>query len=129
MQDVVTRQPLQHSRLLIGALVFLLLAIAGLFVVKWFPYWNKVHVAAAHHAIGASIISGKSTQAPAVGWQAAWGYAVAYFKSVWQAVVLALLLGATVQVFVPRRWLHRLIGGTQYRSAALAGVFSVAGMM
>lgn len=129
MQDVIARKPIPYSRLIMGVLAFLLLAIVGLLVVKWSPYWAKVHVAAAHHAIGTSIISGKTTQAPAVGWQAAWGYTVAYFKSVWQAVVLALILGASVQVFVPRRWLHRLIGGTRYRSAALAGVFSVAGMM
>jgi len=130
MQGVTTpTQPLSAKRLVAGVAVFILLAAIGLFLVKWAPYWTKAHLAAAQHSIGTSIVSGKSAQAPAVGAQAAWSYAVAYFKSVWQAVILALLLGASVQVFVPRRWLHRLLGATRYRSLALAGVFSVAGMM
>jgi uncharacterized membrane protein YraQ (UPF0718 family) len=116
-------------RLLIGLAVFVLIAVVGLFFVKWSPYWLKAHAAATNHNIGASIVSGKSVQAPAVGWQAAWGYAVAYFSSVWKAVVLALILGASVQVFVPRRWLHRLLGQPGSTSVALAGVFSLAGMM
>jgi uncharacterized membrane protein YraQ (UPF0718 family) len=117
------------KRLIAGLVVFVLLAVVGLLIVKWAPYWTKAHIAAAQHSIGVSIVSGKAAQAPAVGWQAAWGYAAAYFKSVWEAVVLALILGASVQVFVPRRWLHRMLGQTRYRSAALAGLFSVAGMM
>lgn len=117
------------KRLVAGLAVFLMLAVIGLFIVKWSPYWAKAHLAAAHHNIGTSIVSGAGTQAPAAGWSAAWGYARSYFKSVWEAVVLALLLGASVQVFVPRRWLHRLLGRSRYSSVALAGVFSVAGMM
>ena len=116
-------------RLLTGLAVFVLIAAVGLFLVKWSPYWLKAHAAATHHNIGASIVSGKAVQAPAVGWQAAWSYAIAYFSSVWKAVVLALLLGASVQVFVPRRWLHRALGRPRSRSVALAGVFSLAGMM
>jgi uncharacterized membrane protein YraQ (UPF0718 family) len=116
-------------RLLTGFAIFVLFAAVGLFFVKWSPYWLKVHVAATHHNIGASIVSGKAAQAPAVGWQAALNYAVAYFSSVWKAVALALILGVSVQVFVPRRWLHRLLGRTRSTSVALAGVFSLAGLM
>jgi uncharacterized membrane protein YraQ (UPF0718 family) len=116
-------------RLLAGTLVFLALLVIGLFIVKWLPYWHKAHVAAATHSIGASIVSGKSTAAPSVGIAAAWSYSVAYFTAVWQAVLLALILGAAVPVFVPRRWLHRLIGGNSFGSAAVAGGLSLAGMM
>jgi len=116
-------------RLLTGFAIFVLIAAVGLFLVKWSPYWLKAHVAATHHNIGTSIVSGKVAQAPAVGWQAAWSYAVAYFNSVWKAIALALILGASVQVFVPRRWLHRLLGRPRSTSVALAGVFSLAGMM
>jgi len=48
---------------------------------------------------------------------------------VWQAVLLALILGAAVPVFVPRAWLHRLIGGKSFGSTAIAGGLSLAGMM
>ena len=117
------------TRLLVGTTSFLVAAIVGLAIVKWMPYWQEAHLAAAAHSIGASIVSGSATAAPAVGLQAAWQYAVAYFTAVWEAVVLALLLGATVQVFVPRRWLRRLIGGANVRSTAIAGAFSLTGMM
>ncbi|MGZ3506364.1 MAG: hypothetical protein ACXWNZ_18170 [Vulcanimicrobiaceae bacterium] len=63
----------------------------------------------------------------ATGWiAAAWSYALAYYKAVWQA--LLLVLGA-VPVFVPRRWLHRLIGGRSFGATAVAGGFPLAGMM
>jgi uncharacterized membrane protein YraQ (UPF0718 family) len=127
-------RPLDRERttdwsLILGTLAFLALAVVGLFIVKWYPYWHKAHVAAATHAIGASIVSGKGIAPPAVGLEAAWRYAVAYFNAVWMAVVLALLLGSSVQVFVPRRWLLRLLGARNARSAAIAGALSLGGMM
>src|SRR6185437_8539561 len=71
------------SAWLLGTLAFLALAVIGLLIVKWFPYWHKAHVAAATHAIGASIVSGKGVAPPAAGLAAAWQYTVAYFNSVW----------------------------------------------
>lgn len=116
-------------RLLTGTLVFLLLFAVGLFIVKWSPYWHKTHLAAVTHSIGSSIVSGKSAQAPPAGIAAAWSYALAYFNAVWEAVLLALVIGAAVPVFVPRRWLHRLIGKSSFGSTAVAGGLSLAGMM
>ncbi len=116
-------------RLLIGVSVFLCIAIAGLFIVKWWSYWHKSFVAANTHNIGASIVSGKGVQVPAFGLAAAWQYALAYFKAVWQAVVLALIIGASVQVLVPRAWLMRMLGGNGARPVMIAGAASMAGMM
>ncbi|HET9095445.1 MAG TPA: hypothetical protein VFN37_02185 [Candidatus Baltobacteraceae bacterium] len=112
-----------------GTLLFLALFAIGLFIVKWSPYWHKTHVAALTHSIGSSIVSGKSAQAPAAGIAAAWGYALAYYNAIWQALLLALILGASLPVFVPRRWLHRLIGGKSFGATAVAGGLSLAGMM
>lgn len=117
------------KRLIAGTLIFLLVAAVGLFFVKWNPYWHKAHAAAVAHSIGSSIVSGKTPAAPPVGIRAAWSYALAYYNAVWEAIVLALLLGASIQVFVPRRWLHNLIGRATFGSTALAGAFSLAGMM
>ena len=117
------------TRLVYGTLVFIALAVIGLAFVKWVPYWHKAHVAASAHAIGTSIVSGKAATPPAFGWQAGVSYLKSYFTAVWQAVVLALLLGATVQVFVPRQWLRRMLGAPSTRSAALAGALSLGGMM
>jgi uncharacterized membrane protein YraQ (UPF0718 family) len=130
-EDILGPSPatVATRRLVIGTLIFLALFAVGLFIVKWSPYWHKTHVAAVTHSIGASIVSGKSTQAPAVGIAAAWSYALAYYKAIWQALLLALVLGAAVPVFVPRRWLHRLIGENSFKSTAVAGGLSLAGMM
>lgn len=116
-------------RLVLGTLLFVALFAVGLYIVKWSPYWHKTHVAAVTHSIGNSIVSGKSVEAPAAGIAAAWGYALAYYKAIWQALLLALVLGATLPVFVPRRWLHRLIGGKSFSATAVAGGLSLAGMM
>lgn len=116
-------------RLAAGAAVFLLISVVGLFFVKWWPYWHKSFVAAAAHNIGSSIVSGKSAAPQAVGLQAAWLYSLAYFRAVWQAVALALILGASVQVLLPRAWLVRLLGGTGARTALVAGAASMFGMM
>ena len=44
--------------------VFALLAIAGLFYVKWFPYYHRAFTAEATHSIGHSILMGTSASAP-----------------------------------------------------------------
>lgn len=120
----------RNTRLIVTGIVLTLLIFAvGLYMVKWSPYWHKAHVAAATHSIGASIVSGKGTVAPAVSLQAAWTYTIAYFKAVWEAVVLALLLGASVQAFVPRAWLLRAIGKATPGSAAVAAGSSMVTMM
>ncbi len=112
-----------------GIFITAVIFAAGLFIVKWSPYWHKAHVAASTHAIGYSIVSGKSIQPEAVGLHAAWSYTLAYFKAVWEAVALALLLGASVQAFVPRAWLLRAIGKASPQSAAVAAAGSMTTMM
>src|SRR5579875_183157 len=115
----------QH-RMILGAAVVLVIAVVGLFLVKWSPYYAKAFSAAAHHTIGNSIVSGKGAVPPAVGWNAAKSYAQAYYSAIWQALVLGLLLGATIQVLFPRRWLYRWLGNVGPRSAALGGLLSLA---
>lgn len=116
-------------RYLLGTALFFALVVVGLFLVKWFPYWQKAHVAALTHTIGASIVSGKSAAPPTIGFAAALQYSVAYFLSVWQAVVLALVLGASIQVFLPRRWLMKLFGSNSSKSVVAVSAASMAGMM
>lgn len=117
------------TSVLFGAAAVLLIAVAGLFIVKWAPYWHKAFVAQATHSIGASIVSGHKAAPQAVGIGAAWSYTLAYFKSVWQAVVLALLLGASVQAFLPRSWLLKLLGRSAPSATAVAAAGSMATMM
>lgn len=117
------------NKALILAIVFLLIAVAGLSYVKWWPYYHKAIKAAADHSIGSSILTGDQGVAPDPSLQAAWDYASAYFNSVWKAAVLGILLGSLVQVLIPARWLLKVLGKANFKSTALGGLMSLPGMM
>ena len=70
--------------------LFFLVVIAGLWYVKWQPYYGKAFTAAETHSIGKSILA----QADANPWQAALDYAMIYFLAVWKAAVLGVILGS-----------------------------------
>lgn len=112
-----------------GIVVFFALAVAGLFYVKWSPYYHRAFVAAGQHAIGNSILMGKASAAPPASLQAALDYAWAYGKAIWQAMVLGLLLGSAVQALLPPRWIAKTLGRTGFGSVAAGGMLSLPGMM
>ena len=109
--------------------VFLTLVVVGLFYVKWFPYFNRAFVAADQHSIGNSILMGTASAPPAPSWDAAIGYAWAYGKAIWQAMVLGLLVGSGVQALLPADWIARILGKTGFGTVATAGILSVPSMM
>src|SRR5579872_3477971 len=96
-----------------GIAFFFVLAIAGLFLVKWSPYYAKGFHAAQDHTIGASIVSGKLPASPEVGLRAGLDYSIAYMKAIWQALLLGLALGAGVETLLPRVPLNRLFSGNK----------------
>lgn len=112
-----------------AVLAFTLVTIAGLYYVKWHPYFAKAFVAAAHHSIGASIVSGHAAAPPAFGWAPAWQYALSYGAAIWQALIVGLLVGSGVQAVLPRAWLLRVLGRSSYSSTAIAGVAAIPSMM
>ncbi len=112
-----------------GVVALAAIFVGGLYYVKWSPYYHRAFVAAEQHSIGASIVSGKLSAPPAPSFGAAVGYAWAYGKSIWQAMILGLVLGAGVQALVPKDWLVRLFGSVKFRGVALAGLVSTASMM
>ncbi|MGV2290490.1 permease [Trinickia sp. YCB016] len=109
--------------------LFALIAIFGLYYVKWSPYYHRAFVAADTHSIGHSILSGTEAMPPQASWHAALGYATAYAKAIWQALVLGLLLGSAVQTLLPTHWVARLLGGAGMRSVAAGGLLALPGMM
>jgi uncharacterized membrane protein YraQ (UPF0718 family) len=113
----------------LGWITVLLIAVVGLFYVKWFPYYNRAFVAAAHHSIGQSILMGKEASPPAPSLQAAFDYAMAYGKAIWQAMVLGLLLGSAIQALLPVDWVAKLMGRAGFDSVAAGGLISIPGMM
>jgi uncharacterized membrane protein YraQ (UPF0718 family) len=108
---------------------FLALAVAAVFLAKWDPYFQKVFAVAAHHSLGASIVTGKAAAAPPVGWAAAVAYTVAYFKAIWLALVAGLVIGAGVQTLLPERWLLTVLGRLRWSSAGVALAAAVPSMM
>ena len=112
-----------------GLALLFTIAVVGLFIVKWQPYYLRAFAAAANHSLGTSILTGTSAGPPPASLHAAWDYARAYFLAVWQAMVLGLLLAATIESSVPRDLLVRVLGGPSFRGSALGGILSLPGMM
>src|SRR4029453_4380932 len=100
-----------------AAATFVVIAVAGLLYVKWLPYYDKAFVAAAQHSIGHFILMGDAAHPPTPSLDAALGYAIAYSKAIWKAMVLGLLLGAGVQALLPSGLVARLLGKSQFGSA------------
>ncbi|WP_145946335.1 permease [Paenibacillus sp. Y412MC10] len=115
-----------HRKTIWLVVLFILIAAIGLSYVKWWPYYQKAFKAAAEHSIGSSIL-GAGGSAPS--WHSAVSYAETYFKSVWKAAVLGILLGSLVQVLLPVQWLYKLLGKTTFKSTLIGGVASLPGMM
>ncbi|GIO29304.1 MULTISPECIES: permease [Paenibacillus] len=106
--------------------LFVFIVVAGLLYVKWWPYYHKAFTAASKHSIGSSILN---MEAGGPSWHSALLYAEAYFKSVWKAAVLGILLGSLVQVLLPTSWLYRKLGKAGFKSTLIGGVSSLPGMM
>jgi uncharacterized membrane protein YraQ (UPF0718 family) len=123
------RQEPRSTRTVVTVLLFLLIAVAGLMYVKWWPYYHKALNAADTHSIGNSILGEPAANAGTPTWNDAIGYAKKYFNSVWKAAVLGILLGSLVQVLIPVRWLQRLFGKSNFASVLCGGLVSLPGMM
>jgi len=121
--------PSFNGKIVLKVMLFLAVAVVGLYIVKWDPYFHKSFIAAQKHSIGSSIVSGKSNVAPAPSWHTAWAYSVAYYKAIWKALVVGMLLGTLVQTLVPRDWLAKVLGRSSFKSTAVAGVAALPGMM
>ena len=113
----------------IGPLVVVLIAVAGLYIVKWSPYYARALTAAANHAIGKSILVGADAHVPDPSWDAALGYALAYGKAIWQAMVLGLLLGSAIQALLPPGLVAKALGRRGFAPVVTAGLLALPGMM
>lgn len=114
-----------HLRILLLAFV----ALAGVAMVKWIPYYGKAFVAQSHHAIGGSILTGKSATIPSPSWHAALGYATVYIKSIWKALILGLLLGSGIKALLPSAWMGNALGKMGFRNIAVGSLAGLPSMM
>ena len=111
------------------ALLLLLVAIAGFAYVKWLPYYNKAFIVQANHTMGDSIIYGSAQVAPAVSFNAAIDYAIAYSKSIWKAMVLGLLLGSGIKVLIPSQWVSQWLGRIGFKNIIRGSLLALPCMM
>lgn len=122
--------PNRRREYILGFGMLAVIAIVGLYIVKWSPYFARSLTILSTHAYpGSSILSGKDAAPPAPSFQAALTYGQSYFLAIWQALVVGLLLGATLETLVPKDWVFRVLGSTKFRSSLLGGVFALPGMM
>jgi hypothetical protein len=116
----------------IGGLVTLIVFVVGLFWAKWMPYAAKaLRAQRTHHWSGSSILAvGGVRTGDGPTWHAATTFFHSYFSSIWQALLVALLISASVQALLPRSWLPRALNRRRLISSALAGgVASMPSMM
>ena len=110
--------------------ILLLIAVVGLFIAKWQPYFNRTFTIASNHAYpGSSIVAGKDAAPPVASFEAALAYGKSYFLAIWQALVVGLLLAATLETLVPKDWVIRVLGSSKLQSSFLGGVLALPGMM
>ncbi|HEX2902753.1 MAG TPA: permease [Jatrophihabitans sp.] len=123
-----------QSRLVIAValLAALAISVAALIWAKWLPYERKtVALTGTHHWSGHSILSaGGVRPGDAPSWHAATSFASAYLKSIWHALVAALLISAAVSALVPPGWPARLLNRRRpITSAAVGGLLATPSLM
>ncbi|KBZ63552.1 hypothetical protein K875_02262 [Mycobacterium [tuberculosis] TKK-01-0051] len=119
---------LQRADVAWGVLAASAVFVIGLFWAKWTPYVTKAMSAGhTHHWPARNILSVGSVHAgDSPSWHAAATFFHAYWSSIWPALVVALLISASVQALLPSSWLPRALNRRHPIASALAG--GVAGM-
>ena len=125
--DVMRSKRIEYVR---GFGILLLIAVVGLFIAKWQPYFQRTLTIFSTHAYpGSSIVAGKDAAPPVASFEAALAYGKSYFLAIWQALVVGLLLAATLETLVAKDWVFRVLGSSRFSSSFLGGVFALPGMM
>lgn len=122
------RQP----KVAIGVFFTLAVFVAGLLWAKWMPYLAKaVRAQHTHHWSASSILGVGGVHAgDRPTWHDATTFFHAYVLSIWPALVVALLISASVQALLPRSWLPSVFNRRGPVSSGLVGgVASMPSMM
>ena len=120
-------QPLHASPAWFGSALTLLVLVAGVFYVKWDPYFHKALVVHASHSLGSSILRVGSPSR--VSFAAAWSYAFTYGKDIWTALIVGIVAGGAVQTMLPKRLVFNWLGKAGIHAHLRAGMLAVPSMM
>ncbi|WP_169083904.1 permease [Paenibacillus sp. PL91] len=123
----VSQEKTRKTWLLIS--IFMAITIIGLAYVKWWPYYGKALLAADQHSIGTSILKGIGADQTMSLWQSAFQFTITYFKAVWKAALLGMIVATLIQALLPVNWLHSLLGRSSLKSTLIGGVSSLPTMM
>ncbi len=110
--------------------LFATVVVIALTWAKSLPYLAKlVHVAGAGVHPGHSILAkaGRAGAAPSLSH--AWSFTVAYGRSVWVALLAALVISSAIEALLPRRWLVRALSGNGRWATLRGGAASLPTMM
>lgn len=114
-----------------GVIAFAVVALAGETYAKWWPYGLKVaKTITTGHLGGSSILAAAGAPGAAPSWHGAWTFTSHYGLAIWPALAAAVLIGAGVEVLLPRLAVRRAFGtGDGWRSSAAGGLLALPCLM
>lgn len=112
----------------LGLAILAVFLILGLSWSKWLPYWDRVwEVSRTSQWAGNSLLE---SAGQAVSLSGAWNFTVTYFTAVWKALLVALLVAATIDGLLRRDWLVRLMNRrSAVRQSMVGAAMSLPSMM
>jgi uncharacterized membrane protein YraQ (UPF0718 family) len=117
------RRPRRRTTAAVPVGTFFLLFVAGETWAKWWPYAHKlVSVGKTHSYPGRPFLdaAGRAGSTPSLAH--AWNFTLTYGKSVWPALVAALVVAAAVEALLPTDAIVRFMGKTGLRGSVHGAV-------
>lgn len=116
---------------ILGAIIVVVVAIAGITWAKWWPYSHKLGDLIGTRAwSGGSILDAAGLAGAAPSLHGALEFTVRYAKSIWVALVSGLTIAAAIEAFLPRKWLLSAMSrSTSFNSSLMGGLLALPCMM
>lgn len=119
-----------RRQLVLGAAILAVVAVAGVFYAKWWPYSHKLlTVLGSHTYPGKSIFAAAGAPGAAPTWHSTWSFVVAYGNSVYVALGAAILIGAGIETLLPSTTMALLRRPDRLRSSFWGGVLALPCLM
>jgi uncharacterized protein len=105
-----------------GLILFAAVYGSALSWAKWQPYWHKLNgIRATGVWPGHDILAKAGAAQGSPSLHGAWAFTTAYANAVWMAIVAGLLIAASIEALLPRKWLLRILARRTRAGGAVAG--------